>query len=94
MRTDLPQLQYGTEFHCNYANIRIRHFRRAGLSADDNGIAVLNTAFEVKNACFPAATDRSADCSPFCVKTKFLTAAHTKNQRFAVFADFPELQCF
>jgi hypothetical protein len=28
------------------AGIRIRHFRRAGLSADDRRIAVLNTAFE------------------------------------------------
>jgi hypothetical protein len=30
----------------HYAEIRIRHFRRAGVSADDRRIAVLNTAFE------------------------------------------------
>jgi hypothetical protein len=31
----------------NYAAIRIRHFRKPGLSADDSGVAVLNTAFWV-----------------------------------------------
>ncbi|GGX44407.1 hypothetical protein GCM10010946_23710 [Undibacterium squillarum] len=31
--------------HPDYAAIRIRHFRRAGLSADDRRIAVQNTAF-------------------------------------------------
>jgi hypothetical protein len=53
-----------------------------------------NTAFEAKNACFPATTDGRADYSQFCAKTKFLTAAGTENQRFPVFTAFPELQCF
>ncbi|GGX54065.1 hypothetical protein GCM10010946_35920 [Undibacterium squillarum] len=36
----------------DYATLRIRHFRRTRLSADNRRIAVLNSAFEVFSAFF------------------------------------------